>query len=327
MMMMRWWNRWKLLVLMLLTLGLVVGCQGVPPTQREEVEGCTPVEHVSGATCVPSTFERLVTLDSVTFENAIALGIKPIATVFSNLSSHLHDHLNEVENIGQAGEPSLENVVTLNPDLIMGLDSYQPIYAQTSQIAPTVLVKFEHSGQWKEVFQTTGEILGRGDAAQQVMDNYHKRLKEFKAAMGDRQPKVSVVRIYPNSINLYLRDSFPGTVLHDAGLARPPAQDLSADEAQRLANNPIQIQISRELLSQADGDVLFIWTAENEAEANQEAQKKLEELQNDPLWKTLNAVQNNKVYFVPSYWIGSGPLAANAIVDDLFEYLIETPQS
>ena len=209
----------------------------------------------------------------------------------------------------------------------MGLDHYQKIYSQTSRIAPTVLVEFEHSGLWKEAFQTVGETLGKADVGQQVMDDYYKRLKDFKAKMGDRHPKVSVVRIYPNSINLYLRDSFPGTVLQDAGLTRPPSQDLSAGDAQRIADNPIQMQISQELLSQIDGDVLFVWTAENEAEANQAAQKKLEKLQTDPLWKTLNVVQKNQVYFVPNYWIGASPIAANAILDDLFKYLVKQPQS
>ena len=314
---------------MLLTLGLIVSCRGSFSTvsERPVPANCISMEHVAGVTCVPNSFERLVTLDSVSFEDAIALGVKPIATVLSNLSSHLHDQLDDVENIGQQGEPNLEKVLALNSDLIVGLDFYQAIYAQTSQIAPTVLFGFEHSGRWKEIFRTIGETLGRGDIVQQVMSDYDKRLETFKAKMGDRHPKVSVVRIYPNSINLYLRDSFPGTVLQDAGLERPPAQDLSADVAQRLANNPIQMAISQEVLSQVDGDVLFVWTAENQAEANQEAQKKLEKLQSDPLWKTLNVVQKNKVYFVPSYWIGSGPIAANAILDDLFKYLVEASQS
>lgn len=327
---------------MLLILGLAIACQRNSAPMFEQSVNCTPVKHLAGTTCVPNSFERLVTLDSVAFEDAVALGLKPIATVSSNLSSHLREQMKDIKNIGQTGEPNLENVVSLNPDLIIGLDFYQQIYAQTSQIAPTVLFGFEHSGQWKEVFQTIGKILGRQDTAQQVMDDYGKRLKEFKTKMSFKPsasqkgagysveahlPKVSVIRIYPNSINLYLRDSFPGTVLQDAGLARPPAQDLSADEAQRIANNPIQIAISRESLRQVDGDALFVWTAENEAEANRDAQKKLKELQNDPLWKTLNVVQKNKVYFVPSYWIGSGPIAANAILDDLFKYLEEAPQS
>jgi len=38
------------------------------------------------------------------------------------------------------------------------------------------------------------------------------------------------VRIYPDSINLYLRDSFVGTILADAGLPRPESQNLSANQ-------------------------------------------------------------------------------------------------
>ncbi|MGF1496606.1 MAG: iron-siderophore ABC transporter substrate-binding protein [Elainellaceae cyanobacterium] len=316
-----------MLVLMLVALGLIVACQGNSPTLQPQTgsANCTPIEHAAGTTCVPQSFERLVALDSVAFEDAIALGIQPIATAVSSLSSHLSHQLQTVENIGQQGEPNLENVLSLNPDLILGLDSYQPIYDQTSRIAPTVLFEFEHSGRWKEAFQTIGAALGKADAAQQVMADYYQRLEAFKSAVGDRPPSVSVIRIYPDSINLYLGDSFPGTVLQDAGLPRPASQDLSAEEGQRMANNPIQISISRELLPQADADVMFIWVAENEAEGNQAAVKKLEELQADPLWKQLNVVQQNQVYVVPSYWIGSGPVAANLIIDDLFKYLVENP--
>lgn len=314
---------------MLVTLGFVIACQDSSSTISSELMrvDCTTVDHAAGITCVPHSIERLVTLDSVTFEDAIALSLPPVATVFSSLSSHLSDYLDGVENIGQQGEPNLESVLALNPDLILGLDFHQSIYDQISQIAPTALFEFEHSGQWKEVFQTIGAALGKNDAVQQVMDDYYQRLEEFKGAMGDRinqRPlSVSVVRIYPDSINLYLRDSFPGMVLQDAGLSRPASQDLSAEEGQRMANNPIQMAISRELLPQADADVMFIWVAENEAEGNQTAMEKLEELQADPLWKQLKVVQQNRVYQVPSYWIGSGPIAANLIIDDLFKYLAE----
>lgn len=334
--MIRRWERWGIAVLALLMTALIVACQGSTSTIRERSSsaGCYSVEHFAGTACVPHSVERLVTLDGVSFEHAIALGVKPVATVIPSLPSHVTDRLDGVEDIGQAGSLALERILTLKPDLILGLDFHQNIYPQTSQIAPTVLFKFEHSGQWKKSFQAIAQALDREDAAQQVMENYNKRLEEFKAKLGvgaaspeeNRRPVVSVVRIYPQNINPYLRDSFPGTVLQDAGLARPQGQDIGADEAQRIANNPIQMTLSRESLSEIDGDVLFIWTAEDDVETNQEAQENLEKLKNDPLWKTLNVVKNNHVYFVPSYWIGSGPIAANAILDDLFKYLIETPQ-
>ncbi|WP_228058393.1 ABC transporter substrate-binding protein [Nostoc sp. LEGE 12447] len=113
--------------------------------------------------------------------------------------------------------------------------------------------------------------------------------------------------------------------MQDAGLSRPESQNLTASKAKNLFNNPIQMSISNELIEKADGDVIFIWTAENNVKGNQTAQNKLDQLKLSPLWKNLKAVKENKVYLVSSYWIGSGMLAANAIIDDLFKYLINTP--
>ncbi|MEP0906758.1 iron-siderophore ABC transporter substrate-binding protein [Leptolyngbya subtilissima ST-M1] len=274
---------------------------------------------------MPETYERLVTLDGVTFEYAIASGLSPIATAMGGLMDHMAEQMAQVENVGLTGEPNLEQVLALKPDLIVGLNDNQAAYAQAAQIAPTLMFSFEHSGQWKTLFQQMAAALGQADAAQQTMADYDARTADFKAQMGDRlnDLRVSVVRIYPDTINLYLRDSFAGTVLQDAGLARPTAQDIGADKAAALFDNPIQTSISRELLGQADGDVIFLWMGENTPEATATAKQKLEALRQDPLWRQLKAVQAGRVYTVPSYWIGSGPIAANAILDDLFKYLVE----
>jgi iron complex transport system substrate-binding protein len=312
------------------TLVFTVACHHggfVPVNNRSTNAACRQVEHTAGISCVPSKFERLVTLDPASFENAIALGVKPIGAVISDFLSYLQYQATGVQNIGQFGEPNLESILSLKPDVILGFDYEKPLYSLFSKIAPTVLFNFEHSGKWKEAFINISLALGKQEVGQQVMADYYRRLAEFKQKMGNNlsKIKVSVVRVYPNNINLYLRDSFCGIVLQDAGLSRPKSQDFTASEATKLFANPIQMSIGNELVEQADGDVIFIWTAENNPEGNQTAQYKLEQLKSSPLWKNLKAVRENKVYVVPSYWIGSGMLAANAIIDDLFKYLINTP--
>lgn len=308
------------------TLMLAVACHrgGSLPVDSNTNANCRNVEHAAGTSCIPEKFQRLVTLDDASFENAIALGIQPVASVIPEESSYLQDEFARVKNIGKFGEPNLESILTLKPDLILASDYQKPIYATTSKIAPTVLFKFEHSGLWKEVFTNISLALGKQEIGQQVMEHYYRRLKNFKQQMGDNlsKIKVSVVRVYPNNINLYLRDSFCGIILQDAGLSRPISQNFTASEALNLFNNPIQMSVGYELIEQADGDIIFIWTSENNPQTNQTAQKKLKELQSNPLWQNLKAVKQNKVYLVPDYWIGSGVLAANAIIDDLFKYLI-----
>ncbi|MCG6136165.1 MAG: iron-siderophore ABC transporter substrate-binding protein [Nostoc sp. LLA-1] len=321
----RWW-RFGIVIFCSLLFAVACHRGGSLPVNNQNINtACRQVEHAAGITCIPEKFERLVTLDN--FENAIALGIKPIGAVISDFSSSWQDQLTGVTNIGTIGEPNIESILALKPDLIVGSDYQQKIYPITSKIAPTFLFKFGHSGQWKEVFTKISAALGKEEVGEQVMENYYRRLAEFKQKMGNKLSnlKVSVVRVYPNNINLYLLDSFCGTILQDAGLSRPESQNFTASEAQKLFGNPIQMSIGNELIEKADGDVIFIWTAENNAEGNQTAKVNLEKLKSNQLWKNLKAVKENKVYFVPNYWIGSGMLAANAIIDDLFKYLINTP--
>ena len=312
---------------------IACGRQGTDSVSDAQLSDCRWMEHAAGRTCVPNQIERLVTLDTVSFENAIALGLKPVATVDTQrLDSLLTGQLDDVIDIGEVEAPNLERVLQLKPDFILGIDYQQRLYEQASQIAPTALVSFEHSGLWKEAFARTSQLLGLEEIGKQVMSDYQQRSQDFQQQLASQlqlasssPPKVSVVRVYPDATNLYFKESFPGTVLQDAGLARPEAQDITAVEAQNLYQNPIQASISAERLDYADGDAIFIWTSENTAEANENAEEKLAELQARPLWQNLKAVQANRVYLVPSYWIGSGPIAANKILDDLFEYLIKEP--
>lgn len=320
----RWW---RFVIVIFCTLLLAVACHrdgSLPIHYQSSNAACRQLEHTAGITCIPDKFERLVTLDPASFESAIALGIKPTGSVISDFFSYLQEQITGVKNIGKFGEPNLESILALKPDFILGFDYQQSLYSLFSKIAPTVLFEFEHSGKWKEAFTNISVALGKKEVGQQVMQAYYRRLADFKEEMGDNlsKLKVSVIRVYPNNINLYLRDSFCGTVLQDAGLSRPESQNFTASEAKKLFSNPIQTSIGNELIAKADGDVIFIWTAENNPKGNQTAQKKLEQLKANPLWKNLKAVQANKVYVVPEYWIGNGILAANAIVDDLFKYLL-----
>ena len=111
---------------------------------------------------------------------------------------------------------------------------------------------------------------------------------------------------------MYKKGSFAGTILEDAGLSRPPAQQ----------GKDVQTKISKERILDADGDVMFIWTYSNNAEQKAEAETALQQLQADPLWSKLNVVQKGEVYEVGEHWLGTGAVAANLVIDDLFEYLV-----
>lgn len=328
-------------VLLLLTLITTVACgrdvvsdSGSQPSLTAPTAASAEtrsVQHAMGTAQVPAIPQRVMALSWL--DTVLSLGVQPIGISQAN-DFYLQERAADIPNVGRPESPSLEKMVALKPDLILGSQiNYKAIYPQLSRIAPTVLDGAQGSGNWKETLQLYAQALGKTAEAEQLMAKYQARLDDLKQKMNagatdpeqDRlkQTQVSVVRVYPDSISLYLKDSFCGTILADAGLSRPSSQNLSASEAKALGGSPVQLSISRELLSQADGDVLFVWTAENDAKLNQDAQKQLEQLKSDPLWANLKAVKQNRVYQVPQYWIGGGPIAANLVIDDLFKYLVD----
>lgn len=315
-------------LLMVFTIFCVVACGNNSP-KRTLLSSSLPaseyrvVNHAMGATQVPVNPQRIVTLDGSAIENVLALGSKPVGTVLNGRldqqTAYLRENLADAKLIGSFEQPNLEKILALKLDLILGDKGIsQNIYPQLSQIAPTVLAEYKGSDSWKQMLKVHGEALGKSQAAEELINKYYARLARFKTQMGDRLPEteVSVVRIYPQGIGLYQKESFSGSVLADAGLPRPVSQ----------RQEEVQQQISKERILDADGDVIFLWSYSDDYRGDPQNQQTIsQKLKADPLWLTLKAVQQGKVYEVPDYWIGFGPLAADAVVNDLFKYLVNTP--
>ncbi len=316
-------------LLMVFTIFCVVACGNNSLKTTTPLSSSLPaseyhlVNHAMGATKVPVSPQRIVTLDGSAIENVLALGGKPVGTVLNGSldeqPAYLRESLADTKLLGSFEQPNLEKILALKPDLILGDKGIsENIYPQLSQIAPTVLAEYNASDSWKEMLKLHAEALGKSKAAEQIIGKYYARLAQFKAQMGDRlrETDVSVVRIYPEAISLYQKGSFSGSILRDAGLSRPVSQ--------RQEN--VQQQISKERVLDADGNVIFLWRYSDDYKGDTQNQQSISQsLKADPLWLKLQAVQQGKVYEVPDYWIGFGPLAADAIVDDLFKYLVNTP--
>lgn len=314
---------------LLLTL-VMAGCNsGTASNSQASVfsSDCHLVRHSRGETCVPNNPQRVVVLGGLDY--ALSLGLKPIGSDGVSRELYLKEFADGIEEVGGNDAPNLEKILALKPDFIIGGDYVNSSYSALSQIAPTVLISYNHSGEWKDFFMQYAEVLGRTAEAEQVMARYYQRLEDFQQQMGTRATEVdvSIVRVYPTHVNLYLKDSFCGTVVADAGLSRPPFEDFTASEAKSLFGNSIQYQVSREKIPEIGGDVIFLWIYGYQEAIFEQAQAEKDKLKADPLWSLLPAVQQGRVYEVPSYWIGDGPIAANLVIDDLFKYLVESPQA
>ena len=290
---------------------LLASCQqrqSVPP----ELDNTVPtrsVEHAMGTTVVPVAPERVVVLDYAPLDSALALDIEPIGRMAILPSSIYPSSVDTIPLVGSGVRPNLETILELQPDLILSNQvSSGRIYQQLSQIAPTVLTSDNgRQGAWQANLRLYAEALGKPEQAEQLLADYQQRVEALQAALPQAPEAiaVSVIAHWSGGIVAYSADSFPGSVLKDVGFARNPAQG----EGKHYG-----IRLSREDLSQIDGDVIFLlYNSGSEDNVGKAA------FVSDPLWSQLNAVQQGIVCQVDSAnWSGGRSiLAANQILTDV----------
>ncbi|OCA87244.1 ABC transporter substrate-binding protein [Pseudobacillus wudalianchiensis] len=277
------------------------------------------VEHAMGKTEIKGDPKRVVILTNEGTEALLALGVTPVGAVQSWTGdpwyNHIKDKMKDVKSVGNEGEPSVETIASLKPDLIIGNKMrHEKIYEQLSAIAPTVFAETLR-GDWKENFELYAKAVNKEEEGNKVIADFDKRVEELKGKLGDKlNEKVSIVRFMPGEVRIYHKDTFSGVILDQLGFARPEGQD-QPDFAEK--------NVTKERIPAMDGDILFYFTYDP-AETKGEGPKLEDEWINDPLFKNLNVVKNNNIHKVDdAIWnTAGGVLAANLFLDDIEKYFL-----
>ena len=291
-----------------------------PPDQSITAasNGVKRVNHAFGETEVPANPTRVIALGYTTIEAVVAHGVQPIGVPSGVIDELRHLSLDQetMSEIGAPNQPNLEKMTALKPDLILTSkyrigDGYEPL----AQIAPTVVLDIDGNAEWKELTRLCGEALGKPTATEALTATYAAKVQQVKDQLSPKatQPQVSIVSIFPGQIGASGTETFAGSVLADAGIARPPSQ-AQAEGPQN---------VSLESLDLLDGDVMFIMTLQGDTEMAKGSRAESDRIKSHPLWSRLKAVQTDQVYEVGSYWAIGSYIAANLILDDLLEHFVK----
>lgn len=270
--------------------------------------------------CVPGAPRRVVVLDA-SFGLGIGLdvGLPIVGAPMDRMSDMALKQRAEaagVASLGFVAEPSLETLVALQPDMILGFVGDEALadglYPQLSQLAPTLLYT---SVDWQEFYRLMAGFTGREDAVAGDLAAYRARLDDIRARMPDRT--VSVLRITSWDFQVYLDGPVayaPFEVMRQAGVKRS-AYETTDDPAQSMKRP------DWEDLAALDGDVLlYIVGGTNDSDKD----GRHEEVLANPLWQMLPAVRSGHVHRIAAAtWMEfSGLASAHRVLDDLEHYVI-----
>jgi iron complex transport system substrate-binding protein len=294
------------LILLAALVAAAAGCQESGFDERRETAKPLKVQHALGEAKVPGKAERPMTLTTDALDDTLALGVRPVRAALpgGRLPAYLRSRARGVEVVPAVTALDLGEIDAAKPDVILGSAADQKgLYNDLRQIAPTVMT--ETAGvQWKLNARLHGEALGRTNDAERLLIDYDRRSARLQRRLGGRSAgaEVSVVLVTPREVRMAGLESFPGSVLGDVALSRPPAQEGSR-EFETVA--PDQVPA-------LDGDLMLLSVAPGAGEA-------LRRLEATPSWRRLGVVRSGRVVRVDAgtWWSGGGILAARAAMRDV----------
>lgn len=248
-------------------------------TEKEKKSETITYQSENGPVEVPTDPKRVILLSGFT-GNVIDLGVNVVGVdVWSKNNPTFEKELKDVEEVS---DESLEKIIELEPDLIIGLSTIKNI-DKLSEIAPTVTYtwgKLDYLAQHEEI----GKLLNKEKEAKEWVEDFKSRTqaagKEIRAKIGE-DATVSVIESYDKQLYVFGDNWARGTeILYQAMNLKMP------EKVKEMALKSGYYAISAEVLPEYAGDYV-IFSKYSDADNS---------FQETETYKNIPAVKNNRVF-------------------------------
>lgn len=224
---------------------------------------------------------------------------------------------NDPKDIGTRGEPSMDTIAALSPDLIVASTDLPPAAVkQLRKVAPVLEVRSASAsdpiGQMTKNLDLIAEATGTTEKADQLKKDFDAGLAEGKKALADAgldgtEYAFADGYVVSNQVTLrpYTSGSLIGAVNERLGLKN--AWTVKGDKAYGLASTDV------EGLTKLGDDVRFAYIGND---GDKTSTPFTEVLAKDKVWTSLPFVKKDNVHRLPDgIWMFGGPGSMESYVD------------
>jgi ferric hydroxamate transport system substrate-binding protein len=269
---------------------------------------------------------KVVSLEWMQTEILASLGVTPVgAADVAGYTSWVGNSVplpGDPEDVGTRGEPSVEAIASLEPDLIVGVTSSIPEGAldQFNRIAPVALFDGADAadpiGYVNDVTTAIGTLVGKDDEAAEVIDDANARIEENATAIADAGldgTPIVFASPYAEGANVTVRMHGPRSAFQAVALQMglASATEDPGDDAYGLS------YLDVEGLTALPAETRFLYWGNDDEEDTVTTV-----LADNPIWQSLPFVQQGHVYRAGvGIWAYGGPESLAAWSDDLVAQL------
>jgi ABC-type Fe3+-hydroxamate transport system substrate-binding protein len=306
--------------------GAVADPQASPDNNEARI-----IKHAMGETEISGTPKRIVAVEWSASENLLAIGVQPVGVVdLEGMKQYLKPEglPADVTDVGQTFEPNFEIISQLEPDLIIGEETFQSeFYDELSSIAPTVMYdnfptlngSSTHLEALEQNIILVADAVNKRDAGIEVVDRLHAKyeeaaekidadgLKGQKFVVGAADPPYGD---FPNpTLRFFDNTFFMSQMMSRLGLENTVTEEYGP------ASRGMKV-VGLEGLATVDGpDVHFFYI-------HTEGQDTFEnEWKDNPVWTDLEMAKNGNMHPLGTLYVFGGPKQMGEMVDKVVEAL------
>jgi iron complex transport system substrate-binding protein len=274
-----------------------------------------------GAVHLDAPARNVVSLEWGLTENLVALGVKPAGQADVK-GYNVWDTSAPIDastpDVGLRGEPSLDSIVALDPDLVVTTtDVPETVLAQLAKKVPVLALRGSDGsdpiGYMRRTVTTLAKATGTEAQGAKLLADFDAKLASAKDTLA-KAGKTGTPFVMADgwvdsgtvSLRMYTPGSFFGAIGAELGLRSQ--WTTGGDKDYGLAQTDVE-----GLTKIKDPNTTFVYVA-NKADGGDFT----DSLTNNAVWKQLPFVQGQKVKRLPDgIWMFGGPLSASKYLDAL----------
>lgn len=241
---------------------------------------------------VPKDPQKIAVLSNSVLSMLYAVDGKAISRV--STTDPLPPEIEALPVLGQTANINMEQLLGLNPDLVLGLENQHKKYEsqlQSSKI-PTVLINYDGIKDNVPLINFLGALTNHEDKATTLANTYESNVNKVKDSVKAQQPaRVAVLRATGKGVTAETDAAITASMVKDLGMTNVVSTHLDKTTTDKT------VPYSLETLAADDPDIIFVVTMGKEEEITKAMKKAMTD---NPAWANLKAVQNNRVVYLPS---------------------------
>lgn len=217
----------------------------------------------------------------------------------------------DATEVGSPMNPDLEIIKSLNPTCVVSVDTLGSDFEKqfTENNIPSMFVNLSTVDGLKETIVNLGEKFDKSEKAAEIIAELENKENELNLSKKENKEDILILFGAPGSVMVSTDNSYVGNLVKIAG-----GNNIFESESSSF------IQVNMEEIIKRNPDKILIMTHA----VPEEAKKAVEEEFAKATWQQLDAIKNNKVYYLENGYFGmSANLKVIEALDKLGEILYE----